>query len=919
MEHEADSARPGAKRSAEGGSEKKAQQQAAKRLRRQEKQKRKHQGENQHKGSGAKPQGIGNLRTEAQAVKYYTDDNGFRQVPPYVHEFQTFAKDRWLRRSVDDVYTAEFAAETRLWLGRSVEDVYTAEFAAETSAYYAAAVAGGRITVNGAIVPRDYRVEAGDLLSHRVHRHELPAAGGAVEVVAETDEVLVANKPAGLPVHPCGAYRYNTLVCVLAHQRPALPQLHICHRLDRLTSGIVILAKSAQKAAAVCARVRSASAQKTYLARVKGRFGVAFPPALCWDGQGDAPPAYWRKHARHDSNGGGGGDGSGDGSGSSGGGQDGAVGSSSTGAGGGDSSNGNGCKVDGCSANAGGGGDGRSSGAGAPAGDSSGGGGSGQSALSIDTEEVEVCAPVRVVSYRASTYACGGGGADGGAGGGKSAVTRVRALRYDAASDTTLVACAPREGRTHQLRLHLRWLGHPIANDPCYGGALFCADAAGRARAEAARAWLRRRGCPCPADTGAEPEEEAADGGGGVRGGTDAGSGGGGDAGAASNGSGETDTSGGSADVHGDSAGADAAEARLLQVLRAGYREGESEESFVRRTCRHCFGRSAPAGSTGGATTEAAAMQASAQSGASTKDVAAAATTAHDESMTKRSAGEDAAAEAQAGGGSGSAAALPTAVLPDSPRAAAGVPLPLVAAAVSGAPPVDAAADECECSSGSGSGGSSSGGGVDKDFDYAMEMSMQALTRSPGIWLHALRYSDEGWSYETAPPKWATETGWGGVEPQEVKQEALRPPRKGNGGNAGSCGFEEEFKLLKKKQAPSAAPAAPQAKPKPANAMAPQDGDRVEKAMKFVIHKKTKPPAEPRPPTNGFFKYAELMRPIITKICDDASDPDVKVNQTQVSKIASLMWKELTEDQKRAYKAVAKADWDVKQAKAAAK
>jgi hypothetical protein len=51
------------------------------------------------------------------------------------------------------------------------------------------------------------------------------------------------------------------------------------------------------------------------------------------------------------------------------------------------------------------------------------------------------------------------------------AATSVFTLRdYDAATDTSLVECCPKTGRSHQLRLHLQWLGHPIVNDIQYGG-----------------------------------------------------------------------------------------------------------------------------------------------------------------------------------------------------------------------------------------------------------------------------------------------------------------------------------------------------------------------------------------------------------------------------------------------------------------
>jgi tRNA pseudouridine32 synthase/23S rRNA pseudouridine746 synthase len=52
---------------------------------------------------------------------------------------------------------------------------------------------------------------------------------------------------------------------------------------------------------------------------------------------------------------------------------------------------------------------------------------------------------------------------------GKPSRTRWRAAGYDAASDTTRVELAPVTGRSHQLRVHMAALGHPIVGDPLYG------------------------------------------------------------------------------------------------------------------------------------------------------------------------------------------------------------------------------------------------------------------------------------------------------------------------------------------------------------------------------------------------------------------------------------------------------------------
>jgi len=55
----------------------------------------------------------------------------------------------------------------------------------------------------------------------------------------------------------------------------------------------------------------------------------------------------------------------------------------------------------------------------------------------------------------------------------KYAETEFEFLFFDIISNTSVVKCFPKTGRTHQIRIHLRCLGFPIANDPCYGGIIF--------------------------------------------------------------------------------------------------------------------------------------------------------------------------------------------------------------------------------------------------------------------------------------------------------------------------------------------------------------------------------------------------------------------------------------------------------------
>jgi len=50
-------------------------------------------------------------------------------------------------------------------------------------------------------------------------RHELPVSAEPIEIIADTDELLVVNKPSSIPIHPCGRYRFNSLVFILAKEK----------------------------------------------------------------------------------------------------------------------------------------------------------------------------------------------------------------------------------------------------------------------------------------------------------------------------------------------------------------------------------------------------------------------------------------------------------------------------------------------------------------------------------------------------------------------------------------------------------------------------------------------------------------------------------------------------------------------------
>lgn len=127
--------------------------------------------------------------------------------------------------------------------------------------------------INGKTVPSiETIVKNGDVISHTMHRHEPPVTAQPVGVVHEDEDVIIINKPAGVPVHPAGRYNYNSVIEIMRSERghgfDPLP----CNRLDRLTSGVMFIAKNKKAAGEITEQLMGRTIKKEYVARVKGKF-----------------------------------------------------------------------------------------------------------------------------------------------------------------------------------------------------------------------------------------------------------------------------------------------------------------------------------------------------------------------------------------------------------------------------------------------------------------------------------------------------------------------------------------------------------------------------------------------------------------------------------------------------------------------
>jgi len=266
---------------------------------------------------------------------------------------------------VDDV-AAE--PEERLWVvdpqthGVRIDKALATHLAGLSRSWLQQLIESGDVSVNGASCRKpSARLKVGDCV--RVFCR-LPASVSAFEpepmnlsVLYEDPHVMVIDKPVGLVVHPAAGHWTGTLLNgLLAHHRAAadLPRAGIVHRLDKDTSGLMVVAKTHAACDALVAQIAARDVHRVYVALAHGRMAAGTEQLV------DQPVGRDLRNR-----------------------------------------------------------------------------------------------------LRMAVFPQGGQGT-------KAALTRVRVL--DAQAGYSWVGCKLHTGRTHQIRVHLAWLGHPLVGDALYGG-----------------------------------------------------------------------------------------------------------------------------------------------------------------------------------------------------------------------------------------------------------------------------------------------------------------------------------------------------------------------------------------------------------------------------------------------------------------
>ena len=164
--------------------------------------------------------------------------------------------------------------------GRRIDRYLAAVLPELSRSYIQQLIGDGHIRVNDAIVKASYRAEAGDAVAVTL---PLPRPADIVPedlplvIRYEDADLLVVDKPAGMVVHPAPGHTNGTLVNALLYHYPDMRigddlRPGIVHRIDRDTSGLLVVAKNDRAKAALQAQQQARQMRKVYLGLIEGNF-----------------------------------------------------------------------------------------------------------------------------------------------------------------------------------------------------------------------------------------------------------------------------------------------------------------------------------------------------------------------------------------------------------------------------------------------------------------------------------------------------------------------------------------------------------------------------------------------------------------------------------------------------------------------
>lgn len=154
------------------------------------------------------------------------------------------------------------------FVGSTLSEMMATRFPFREQADWFLRIKEGKVGVNEQSCAPDYLLREKDEVFHYNPAVIEPSVPDEVEVLHQTNDYLVVFKPAPMPMHPGGRYNKNSLTEILKEK--GFEDLKIVHRLDGVTSGIVLFAKTKDFAKKAMECFRDSRIIKTYYAHVAG-------------------------------------------------------------------------------------------------------------------------------------------------------------------------------------------------------------------------------------------------------------------------------------------------------------------------------------------------------------------------------------------------------------------------------------------------------------------------------------------------------------------------------------------------------------------------------------------------------------------------------------------------------------------------
>ena len=154
-------------------------------------------------------------------------------------------------------------------VGQTVLQYYTARYRHSTAVQWQERIESDQILLNEKPTTADTLLRAGQQLAYHRPPWEEPEVPLSFKIIHEDADLLIINKPSGLPVLPGGGFLQHTLLYQLQKLYPQNTPIPI-HRLGRGTSGLMLLARSKLAKSSLSEQMRNHEITKVYIAKAQG-------------------------------------------------------------------------------------------------------------------------------------------------------------------------------------------------------------------------------------------------------------------------------------------------------------------------------------------------------------------------------------------------------------------------------------------------------------------------------------------------------------------------------------------------------------------------------------------------------------------------------------------------------------------------